>query len=365
MRRVAGERPVLFVNSIGMRMPLPGRSTQSGRRMARKARSILRGLRQPVADTPGFHVATPVTIPFYGSAVVRHLSASLVRAQVRWCARRAGISVSGAVILVTIPTAWEVIQGLDHGAVVVNRSDLHSAFEEADQSLIRDLERRLLAGADAVVYTSHALMEAEQGGVAGRVVFLDHGVDLEAFGGDEPRSEPLDLSTIPRPRIGFFGGIDDYVVDLDLLERVARGLPDAQLVIVGDATCSMERFEPLPNVHWLGFRPYEEIPAYGAAFDVALMPWLRNDWIRYSNPIKLKEYLALGLPVVSTDFPEVHHYADVIAIARDEDSFVELVRAALDGRGVGTEASRRARVDGATWDRRAEELIGLGEAVRR
>jgi glycosyltransferase involved in cell wall biosynthesis len=326
---------------------------------------MLRFRRQPLDDTPRFHVVTPLTIPFYGSAVVRALNARVVRAQVRWHAARAGISLPGAIIVVTIPTAWEVIRDLDHGALVLNRSDLHSAFEEADQSLIRDLERQLVVHADAVMYTSHALMEAEQTCARGRVVFLDHGVDLEAFGGREQRSEPVELSTIPRPRIGFFGGIDDYVVDLDLFERVARGLPDAALVIVGDATCSMERFESLPNVHWLGFRPYEEIPAYGAAFDVALMPWLRNDWIRYSNPIKLKEYLALGLPVVSTDFPEVRHYADVVAIADDEDSFVELVRAALDGRGVGTEASRRARVDGATWDRRAGELIGLGEAVRR
>ena len=92
----------------------------------------------------------------------------------------------------------------------------------------------------------------------------------------------------------------------------------------------------------LGFRPYEQIPAYGAAFDVALMPWLRNDWIEHSNPIKLKEYLALGLPVVSTDFPEVHYYSDAIAIARDADQFVELVREALDGRALGTQADAKS-----------------------
>ena len=84
----------------------------------------------------------------------------------------------------------------------------------------------------------------------------------------------------------------------------------------------MDDIVDLPNVHWLGFRPYEEIPSYGAAFDVALMPWLRNDWIEQCNPIKMKEYLAIGLPVVSTDFPEVHFYSDTIAIAGDADHFV-------------------------------------------
>ena len=127
----------------------------------------------------------------------------------------------------------------------------------------------------------------------------------------------------------------------------------------------MARFDALANVHWLGYRPYDQIPAYGKGFDVALMPWLRNQWIEHSNPIKLKEYLALGLPVVSTDFPEVRHYADVIAIGSDNDEFVRLVRAALAGEGVGSEATRRNRVAQATWDKQAERLLAVGEGIRR
>ncbi len=113
-------------------------------------------------------------------------------------------------------------------------------------------------------------------------------------------------------------------------------MPEATLLLIGDATGPIDELLALPNVVWLGFRPYEEIPAYGAIFDVALMPWLRNEWIAYANPIKLKEYLALGLPVVSTDFPEVRFYDDVVAIADDEADFVRLVREALDGSRVGT-----------------------------
>jgi glycosyltransferase involved in cell wall biosynthesis len=132
-------------------------------------------------------------------------------------------------------------------------------------------------------------------------------------------------------------------------------------VLVGDPTCSIDELVSMPNVHWLGFRPYEEIPSLGAGFDVALMPWLRNEWIAHSNPIKLKEYLALGLPVVSTDFPEVHHYADQIAIARDPDHFIELIGQALRGNAVGTVQTRKARVERTTWDRLADDLVALGE----
>jgi GT2 family glycosyltransferase/glycosyltransferase involved in cell wall biosynthesis len=363
MRRVARERPVLFVNSIGMRIPMPGRSTQVTRRILRKARSVLRFMSQPLVDLPNFHVLTPVIVPFYGSAAMRALNAVLVRVQVRFAAKRAGIDLRDAVILVTIPTAWEVVRPLTRRALLLNRSDLHSAFEETDQDLIRSLETDLLTNSDVVLYTSHSLMDAEDELSGDRATFLDHGVDLDHFGG-QVGHVPDDVADLDGPVVGFFGGIDDYVVDLALLQRVAEELPEVTLLLIGDATCPIDGLLALPNVRWLGYRPYEDIPAYGAMFDVALMPWLRNDWIEHSNPIKLKEYLALGLPVVSTDFPEVHHYADVIAIARDHDEFVELVRSSLDGNAVGTEQSRRARVATATWDRRAHELIALGERVR-
>jgi len=271
-----------------------------------------------------------------------------------------GIDPNDSVVFVTIPTAWDVVRPLPRRSLLANRSDLHSAFGEANQALIRGLENELLVHSDLVLYTSHSLMRTE-GGIAGdRAVFLDHGVDYDRFAAATRTPHP-DLADIPRPIVGFFGGIDDYVVDLDLLKKVAEGLPDCSLVLIGDATCPIDALVNLPNVYWFGFRPYEEIPSYGAGFDVALMPWLRNEWIEHCNPIKLKEYLAIGLPVVSTDFPEVHFYSDEIAIARDHDDFLKLVREALNGRAVGTPQTRKARVEGATWNRQAEKLVKLGE----
>lgn len=360
MRRIARERPVLFVNSIGMRMPAPGRSTQVTRRILRKARSVARLLSRPLVDTPGFHVVTPLIVPFYGSPALRKLNAVLVRAQIHLVARWIGIDIRDSVILVTIPTAWDVVAPMDRRAVVANRSDLHSAFGETDQAMIRGLESELLRGADAVVYTSRSLMESEGSLSADRAYFLDHGVDLAHFS-EVTHPRPRDTADLDGPVVGFFGGLDDYVVDLELLAHVARELPQATLLLVGDATCPIDELTAMDNVRWLGFRPYEEIPSYGATFDVALMPWLRNEWIEHANPIKLKEYLALGLPIVSTDFPEVRHYSDVVAVASDPDEFVELIRSALDGAAVGTPGQRRDRVAGASWDRRAEQLRALGE----
>lgn len=327
MRSIAAHRKVLVVNSIGMRMPTPGRSTQVLRRVGRKLRSVAMLVRRPLPELPGFYVMSPLPLPFYGSPLVRRVNALLVRAQVLAVSRALGLH--RPVIMVTIPTAWDVVRPMRRQALVFNRSDRHSSFPESDRPTIEALERGLLERSDHVVYVSTALMDEERRMTGDRAYFLDHGVDTDHFRRRPESEQPADLRAIPGPRVGFFGALDDYLVDFDLLERIAVELPDASLVLIGDATVPMERLTRHPNVHWLGFRPYERIPAYGSGFDVAIMPWLDNPWIKHSNPIKLKEYLALGLPVVSTDFRELVNYADRVRVAAGGDLFLDAVRATL------------------------------------
>ena len=362
MRQVARHRKVLVINGIGMRMPLPGRSTMPVRRILRKARSIAKLLRQPLPDLPGFHVMTPLIIPFYGSPRARALNARLIRAQVRLAVRHLGIEVP--VYFVTIPTAWEAVRGLPRRSLIFNRSDKHSEFAESDPRYIASLEQALLRESDLVCYASRSLLAEEAELTGDRAVFLDHGVDPDHFRPRPGEAEPDDLRDIPRPRLGFFGSLDDYLVDFALLEQLALDLPAAQLVLIGDVTAvdAMGRLEALPNVHRLGFKPYEEIPRYGSGFDVALMPWLDTEWIRHSNPIKLKEYLALGLPVVTTAFAEAWAYRDWLRIARSRQEFVELVRLTLADGGAGGAGQRRAAVAGCGWSRQASQLIELAES---
>jgi glycosyltransferase involved in cell wall biosynthesis len=360
MRNVAVARRVLFVNSIGMRMPMPGRSTKPLRRIWRKIKSTAKLVRRPIPELLNFYVMTPLTIPLYGSPLARRLNAALVRAQVGVVARFLGIRTPAYVV--TIPTAWDVVHQLPRTCLIYNRSDLHSSFPEADKTLIEGYEASLLRHADRVCYVSRALLEAERHLTGERSVFLDHGVDLDHFRAVPADKQPADVRDLPHPRIGFFGGLDDYIIDFDLLELIAKELPEASLVLVGDATCSMQRFEKLPNVHWLGFRPYEQIPAYGSSFDVALMPWLDNEWIHHSNPIKLKEYLALGLPIVTTDFPEAHYYAEQLLIANGHAAFVAAIRKALSS--PPSRAAQRESVLSKTWERRAELLVDVCEGRR-
>lgn len=359
MRCIARSRRVLVVNSIGMRMPVPGRSTHTARRIVRKLRSVAMLVRRPIPELPGFHVMSPLPLPFYSTPWLRRLNAVLVRAQVRVVCLALGLRAP--VVVTTLPTAWDVVRPMQRHTLVFNRSDLHSEFPELNRAAIESMERELLGAADHVLYVSRSLLAEEQALTGDRAHFLDHGVDLEHFRPRPATELPPDLAAIPGPRVGFFGALDEYLVDFELLERVAAELPDVSLVLVGDAAHPVERFDKYPNVHCLGYRPYEQIPAYGSGFDVALMPRLDNRWNRHSNPIKLKEYLALGLPVVSTDFAEVAHYTDRVRVAATPADFIAAIRTTLTDGGPGTPQERRDSVLDSSWQARAAMVVELAE----
>lgn len=362
MQEVAKDRPVLLVNSLGLRMPRPGVSSNPGRRIGRKLRSMAKLVRRPVPGLPRYHVMTPLMLPLYGPGLPARLNAWFIRQQVRLVARAVGVGPEPVVAL-TIPTAWPVVRRMRRSALVFNRSDLHSAFPEADGRWVAGLEDDLLRASDVVLYVSHELMTVDAEQVGDRAVFLGHGVDLDHFAMTADEPEPPEVRDIPRPRIGFFGGLNDYNVDLDLLRLTAEELPDVSMVLIGDANSPIDFLTELPNVYWLGRRPYGQIPALGRTFDVALMPWLDNEWIRFANPIKLKEYLALGLPVVTTSYPEIRHDPAPVLVADSREAFPRLVREALAD--PGDHASRRESVLTSSWSERARVLLEVAAAAAR
>ena len=191
-------------------------------------------------------------------------------------------------------------------------------------------------------------------------MLLDHGVDVEHFRSRAERAEPADLSPIPHPRVGFFGALEDRPgYDFTILEEVAGRMPDVQLVLIGKVEMDLGPLAALPNVHVLGWRPYLDIPAYAQFLDVGLLPISDNRWGQAANPIKLKEYLALGLPVVSTRFPAAEPYEAVLRLADTRDQLIDHLAATLGDGGPATPHERRAAVEADTWEQRGRDVMAL------
>lgn len=169
--------------------------------------------------------------------------------------------------------------------------------------------------------------------------------------------------------MGFFGGIDDHTFDVDFVEKVIDRLPQMSFVFVGPASSDCSGLLAKNNVRMLGQKPYEQIPHYGKCFDVCIMPWRQNRWIQACNPIKLKEYLALGKPVVSTPFTELNKYLDVVYLARTPGEFAECIKQALAEDNPERIADRRKMVQHDSWDSKAElvleELLGKDNYLQK
>ena len=358
MRELAGDDRVLVVNSIGMRVPIPGRTEAPARRIVRKLRSILRHyVARPLPAVPNLVLMSPVAVPAFTTRAARRLNGAVVAAQVR--AAAAAHRVRDPWVVVAVPTAIDAIELAGWSdRVIYYRADDNAAQPDVDHQLIRAFEDRVIAAAHLVLYSSATLLERERERVGDKGVFFDHGVEVDHFHAAD-RTEPTDVAAIARPRIGFVGAIDQQSVDLDLIDRLATEFPDASIVMIGRSATDDARLTAHANVHLLGARAYEEVPDYMASFDVAINPKPATAWASAANPIKLKEYLAMGLPVVSSGSDDVARFADVVALAAHHDEFVEGVRAALAGAAPGSAATRRESVLVDGWNRRAERLREL------
>ncbi len=250
-------------------------------------------------------------------------------------------------------------------ATVYDCMDEISAFAAAPPAL-QEREAELFARADLVFTGGRSLYEAKRRQHP-QVYLFPSSVDRAHFvRARQALPEPADQAPIPRPRLGYYGVIDERM-DLDLVAGIADRRPDWQFVFVGPVIKIDPAVLPRrPNIHYLGPRDYADLPGYLAGWDVALIPFAHNDATRYISPTKTPEYLAGGKPVVSTGIRDVvYPYGEqgVAHIAEGPDLFVAAIETARREDVSARHDAVDAALETMSWDRTWQRMSRLIDAV--
>lgn len=354
MRRLARHNHVVWVNFHASRRPQLNRSDAA--LILRRLRQALR--RRTERVEPGIDVLSPLLIPFPESGWARWLNGMALVSQVRSVLRR--LPQRPTQLWLFTPDMPEIIPRFGAERVVYYCVDDFAAFAGFNTTLIERLESKTMSASDVVITTSRELFDGRRHRHP-CVHLVPHGVDAAHFGRTlelDDADVPPRLRSMPHPIFGFMGLINEWV-DLELIAHTARLERDWSFVLLGDARRDLTCVRDLPNVHLLGGRPYEELPAYCRAFDVGLIPFRMSRLVRAVNPIKLREYLAAGLPVVSAPMEAVRGYGPAVQLADTVETFRSACRRALEVASEQPAAARQALVASESWEARLELLAAL------
>jgi glycosyltransferase involved in cell wall biosynthesis len=352
MRILSRENRILWVNALPNRMPTT--ATKDLSRIFNK----LKRFGDPIREVePNIFVLNPLAIPAYGSKAIVDLNRGFLIRQVKKAMRR--LDFKNVVNMVFNPAAGMIAGRLNERDLIYYCVDEYTAFTGVSNGL-RAIEEDLFRRADLVVVSAERLYESKKH-LNQNTRIIRHGTDWAHFrkAVDGDLQTPADIADLPRPIIGFHGLLADWV-DYALIKKVAEHFAHGSVVLIGkvavDAQEKIKILDGLTNVHLLGRKPYADLPAYCKAFDVALNPFEINELTLAANPLKVREYLAAGLPVVSTDIPEVRVLDDCL-VGVDRQDFIAKIEAALAAPKPREEISDAIRHE--SWDAKVDELREL------
>jgi glycosyltransferase involved in cell wall biosynthesis len=359
MSRLAQENRVLFVESLGLRRP-----QIAGRDLTRIWRRLRRGLAGP-READGLHVLSPLVLPLHGSRTARALNGRLLPWLVRRAARRLGMRAP--ILWAYVPQAEVLIDALEPSLIVYHCVDDIAAQERIDTSSFRAAENRFTARADLVLASAPALAERLRR-VSTNVLDAPNVADTELFSRAlRPGAVDPAIAALASPRIVFTGAIVSIKLDMPLIVELARLRPRWSFALVGpigpgDPSTDVSSLQAEPNIHLLGARSYGELPDVLRGADAGLIPYARNQLTQSIFPMKVYEYLAAGLPVVSTPLPALAGVAGV-ASAPDAAGIAALLDTALAQGTPELRAERSMAAAANSWDERLAEIAAAIEAL--
>ena len=306
---------------------------------------------------PGF---TPKSIPWF-IPPIRKINGVLGRSFLHRLFR--DYKIQSPVLITTFPCTVDVFRAVRRETTQIYYCvDEWSELAGLHPRRWKTMEQELLELVDGSVFTSRDLQQRKSHNRPN--LYLPHGVDFEHFSGIRSNETIPDfLASLPKPVIGFFGIIDTWV-DIGVIASLAKRFPQFSFVVVGRSAISLDIFQGISNIHFVGPVPYSELPRYARCFDVGLIPFMLNNLTKAVNPLKLMEYFAIGLPVISTKLPDILDVPGPLFFAATHQEFGDQLEMILSQDLVTLNNEARETARNNSWAARVADFVRFVETVR-
>lgn len=309
------------------------------------------------------YVISPLAIPLHSSRFMSAVNKILLYIQVKYYQNK--LKFDHPIVWTFAPNVADVLFNFGGQLHLYYITDDFTHFTGHSVKMIEKQENTLIRKCNILIASANYLA-GKKAKPGKHITVVTHGVDYDHFATTLSKVSsdiPADVNGIGHPIIGFYGEINDWI-DLETMAEIARRRPDWSLVLLGRIAVEVgdiSYLTDLPNVHWLGQKMFAALPCYCSAFDVAIIPMKLNELTLSVNPLKLREYLAAGVPVVSTPLPEVLNYADCVKFATTAEEYISQIEKWLNTRDDGLPAKLSRRVAGETWESKVEEVSKIIE----
>ncbi len=346
------DNQVIWVNYHGSRKPVINKFDISASISALKR--VASGIQRV---SPTLVQVTPMVIPGAKHPLLQKLHQRMLIAQIRRAIRKVrGKNKTPIQVWTFAPDVPYLVGKFDEECFLYYCVDEYTQFEGFDSQQIARAENELLDKSDIVVTSSEKLYQTKSK-TRPDTVLIRHGVDYDHFSSawQSTLPTPVDIQPLPKPVFGFFGLVHHWI-DRNLLAELAHLRPQYNFVIIGDCKVDVSMLHDLPNVHLMGRRSYDELPAYCAAFDAGMLLFTQTAMTQNINPIKMLEYLAAGLPVISTPLPEANRYRGPIRIVETAEQFAKACDEVVGCDDAGRRREISQIVIGETWRTKVDVL---------
>jgi len=311
-------RSVIWLNSIGLRKPKL--TMHDLFRLVNKVKKFIVNIasKQKARHEGICHfIINPLVIPCANSWFSLKVSKVILKWQLKLACKK--LEITDPIIWTSLPTSVDYLDLFGNAPCVYYCGDDFASLAGVDHQFVAQKEVELIKKSRYIFTASATLLDKFP---SSKAINIPHGVNFSLFS-ERVKSTHVDLPK-GKPIAGFYGSISNWL-DQDLLVETIKALPDWNFVFIGKVDCSVDKLQLFTNVFFLGAKPHHDLPKYIQNWNVAILPFVDNKQIQMCNPLKLREYLASGTPVVTTDFNALNGYRQYLQVANSTKPFYQAI----------------------------------------